>query len=63
MTDRPTQIECAFALATSGAVSSTREIKEKRRAESYSENGKVQGRTMMKQLAKLIANAKAKSNA
>lgn len=62
MTDRPTQIERAFAIAASGTVSNTQELKAKLRSEGYRENGQVYGRTMMAQLTKLIADAKAKSD-
>jgi hypothetical protein len=63
MTDRPTQLEGAFGLASSGAVNDTKEIKAQLRSEGYSENGQVHGRTLMAQLTKLIAGAEAESNA
>jgi 20S proteasome alpha/beta subunit len=62
MTDRPTQIERAFALAASGTVSDTKELKNKLRSEGYPEDGQLYGRTLMAQLMKLIAEANAKSN-
>jgi len=58
---RPTQIERAFAIAASGSVNDTKELKNQLRREGYPENGQVYGRTLMAQLMKLIAEAKAQS--
>lgn len=61
MTDRPTQIERAFALAAGGIVSDTTELKKKLRSEGYPDDGQLYGRTLLAQLMKLITEANAKS--
>jgi hypothetical protein len=61
MDDRPTVIERAFALAASGQVNDLDEIKTALRAEGFALAGQLYGPTITRQLAKLIAAAKAKN--
>jgi hypothetical protein len=63
MTDRPTHLERAFALASSGRVGTMLEMRQALRSEGYSEEGQLHGRSIINQLMKLMAEAKAKSNA
>jgi hypothetical protein len=58
---RPTTIERAYMLAASGRFQTVLEVKQALQAEGYPEEGQLYGLTMTKQLSKLIAAAKAKS--
>jgi hypothetical protein len=58
MESRPSIIERAFDLASSGRVQSVSEIRSALKLEGYSEDWHIQGPTLTKQLMKLIAKAK-----
>ncbi len=58
MTDRPTQIERAFTLAASGRVETLGELRLLLRAEGYTQDGQLTGRSLRDQLVKIIAKAK-----
>ena len=60
MTQRPTLLERAFSLAASGKVNSVPEIRMALKQEGYSDEGHLHGRTISKQLTKLIAESKEK---
>ena len=60
MTHRPTQIERAFILAASGRVACVKDIRYALKAEGYVDDGQVGGKSIIKQLAKVIAEAKGK---
>jgi hypothetical protein len=59
MSNRPTALERAFALAASGKVRSAYEIKQTLKAEGYPEDGQLHGMTISRQLGRIIAAAKA----
>jgi hypothetical protein len=59
VTYRPTFIERAFTLAASGRISRTSDIRAALKAEGYSDEGQLYGRTIQQQLQKLMAKAKA----
>lgn len=58
MDSRPSIIERAFDLASSGRVHSVNEIRCALKLEGYAEEGHIQGPALTKQLMKLIAKAK-----
>lgn len=60
--NRPTTIERAFQLAQSGQSASLQEIRARLGAEGYSER-QIEGPSLIKQLRKLIAEAKPQSQA
>jgi hypothetical protein len=58
MSDRPTKIERAFALAASGRMASIKDLRETLKSEGYSEDRQLSGRSIRAQLTKLIMEAR-----
>ncbi len=58
MSDRPTYLERAFALAEAGTCQSLGALREHLKAEGYAEMGQLQGMSVRAQLGKLIAAAR-----
>ena len=59
MSDRPTQIERAFALAASGRMASIKDLRETLKSEGYPEDRQISGGSIRAQLTKLIMEARA----
>ena len=58
MTYRPTQIERAFVLASSGKFATVEQIRKALKGEGYRHDGQLTGTTLTRQLMKLIAVAR-----
>jgi hypothetical protein len=58
MTQTPTILERAFALAGSGKVASLDDLRQQLKAEGFRDGGQMTGPSLTRQLAQLIANSR-----